>query len=298
MKHSTLILYNGGAYGTYLEWVLTTLTEVSTEISSPLTSTGSSHLFEGNYLGSPNSPKWIRSVEETNFFQFARAHPKVHQEDSIRDKINVSLESFDRIIFCYPDQKSILLNINNAFSKIYKDWLKNRLKDPVFAENLYANWIIDPVALPKDIPTWIIREMLSYNLIPSWKSEVEWFFPNTYSHPKCKFVFISDLLYNFKKVMLEIQEFCQLDFKTDINELLPHHDQMLSLQKYLNQDELCTNIIDSLITTQPMEWDNLPIPSQSWIQWQLRNLGYEVRCNGLDIFPTNSVQLQELIYKV
>lgn len=296
MKHSTLILYNGGSYGTYLEWVLTTLVS-SDDITSPLTDTGSSHLFKGNIISIPGSPEWNQIVNQSVFLQFARTHPKIHQHGSIKDTINIALESFDRIIFCYPDQKSILLNMNNAFTKIWKDWFENRLKDPVFAENLYTNWNVFPTTLPKDIPVWITREILSYNLMPSWKSEVEWFFPDTFNHPKCKFVFINDLLHNFKKVVLEIQEFSQLNFKTDINQLLPYHDQMLSLQTYRFQDELCANIIDSVITSRPMDWDSLPIPSQSWIQWRLRELGYEIRCNGLDIFPTNSVHLQELLYK-
>lgn len=297
MKHSTLILYNGGAYGTYLEWALTTLTELSTEISSPLTSTGSSHLFEGTHIGSPNFPNWNRDIKKNKCFQFARAHPKINQNDSIKDNISVALTSFDRIIHCYPDQNSILLNINNSFSKIWKDWFKNRLNDSVFANNLYTNWNINPEPPAECIPPWIIREILSYNLMPSWQSEVEWFLPNTWQHPKCKFVFISDLLYNFKKVILEIQEFCNLEFKRDVNELLEHHNQMLSLQHYLNQDSLCNNIINAILTSQPLSWNSLPMPSQSWVQWQLRNLGYEIRCDGLDIFPTNSVNLQELLYK-
>lgn len=297
MKHSTLILYNGGAYGTYLQWVLTTLVSPN-EIVSPFTNTGSSHLFNGNHLNTPGSLRWNKTVNQSTFLQFARAHPKIHEDDSITDKINIALESFDQIIYCYPDQKSILLNINNVFSKVWEDWVENRLQDPVFAENLYSNWNISPTTSSKDIPTWIIREILSYNLMPSWNREVEWFFPNTWNHQKCKFVFITDLLYNFKKVVTEIQEFCQINFKTDIDQLLPYHTQMLSLQNHLTQDKLCANIIDSVFTSQRMHWDSLPLPSQSWIQWQLRNLGYEIKCNGLDIFPTNSVQLQELIYKV
>lgn len=37
--------------------------------------------------------------------------------------------------------------------------------------------------------------------------------------------------------------------------------------------------------------------SEAWIQWQLRNLGYEIQCHGLDKFPTNSVHLHELLYQ-
>lgn len=296
MKHSTLILYNAGAYGTYLEWVLTTL--MSTDvIRPPLTNSGSSHFFHGNKVGNPGSPVWNQCVNQSTFLQFARGHPKIHQDHSIKEKISISLQSFNQIIFCYPDQKSVLLNINNAFTKIWKDWITQRLKDPVFAENLYTNWNISPTTLPKDIPSWIIREILSYNLMPSWYSEVEWFFPDTWNHPNCKFVFINDLLYNFKKVILEIQDFSQLDFKTDLNQLLPYHNQMLSVQQHRTQDELCNDIIDSVLTSRSKHWNSLPMPSQSWIQWRLRDLGYEIKCDGLDTFPTNSVQLQELIYK-
>ena len=84
MQPSTLILYNGGAYGTYLEWVLTTLVS-SKDIVSPLTNTGSSHLFVGNFLGSPGlksskwSSIWHKKISQNNYFQFARAHPKTQE---------------------------------------------------------------------------------------------------------------------------------------------------------------------------------------------------------------------------
>ena len=243
MQPSTLILYNGGAYGTYLEWVLTTLVS-SKDIVSPLTNTGSSHLFVGNFLGSPSlksskwSDMWHKKISQNNYFQFARAHLKTCKDDSIKENFNIALKSFDRIIFCYPDHKSVLLNVNNAFSKVWKDWFDNRLKDLVFAENLYSNWNIDPGTSSENIPIWIKREILSYNLIPSWQNEVEWFFPDTWSHPNCKFVFITDLLYDFKKIILEIQQFCHLDFRVGVDQLLEHHAKMLSVQQYLDQDEL------------------------------------------------------------
>jgi len=296
MQHSTLILYNGGSYGTYLDWVLNTLTS-TVDIKPPFTKSGNSHLFRGIPLGTPGSVEWQEKINQNIVFQFARAHPKTHRDESILNSIEISLNSFDRIIFCYPDQDSILLNINNEYTKIWDNWLENRLKDPEFADNLYSNWNIKPGTPAKQVPDWITRELLSYNLIPSWKSSVEWFLPDVWSHPNCKFLFISDLLYKFESVISEIQSFCNLDFKKEIKDLIPYHAQMLSLQKYLTQDQTCSNIIKSILTDQPTSWESLPMPSQSWIQWQLREIGYEIRCDGLDTFPTNSVHLQELLYK-
>jgi hypothetical protein len=40
------------------------------------------------------------------------------------------------------------------------------------------------------------------------------------------------------------------------------------------------------------------LASESYVQWQLRNLGYEIQCHELDKFPTNSVHLKELLYTI
>jgi len=50
------------------------------------------------------------------------------------------------------------------------------------------------------------------------------------------------------------------------------------------------------LTDKDTVWDPLPLPSEVWIQYRLRELGYEIRCHGLDIFPTTSVQLKKLLY--
>jgi hypothetical protein len=289
---STLILYNAGAYGTYLEWVLTTLVSTN-EIKEPFTSTGSSHNFLGNLLESVDELPLLKTPIE-----FARIHPKTSQSHRLHERVAKALDSSHRVIFLYPDQQSILLNLNNFYTKICKDWFAKRLnEDPVFSENLYNNWNIPHGTPSAQISDWIKREILSYNFMPSWFDEVEWFFPNKYSHPRCKFIMISDLLYDFEKTLVDLQRFCNLNFKKTIAEMVPYHCRMMSLQKFLNQDQLCDDIVNSICDNTYFEWRDLPMASQCWVQWKLRQLGFEIRCYELDIFPTNSIQLQELIYK-
>ena len=36
---------------------------------------------------------------------------------------------------------------------------------------------------------------------------------------------------------------------------------------------------------------------EAYVQHCLREQGYEIRCDGLDTFPTNSSDLRELIYE-
>ena len=190
-----------------------------------------------------------------------------------------------------------MLNVNNYYSKVWDNWWKERLTDPTFSDNLFNNFPVSKDTPINEIPVWIKRELLSYNLMPSWFDQVEWYHPDRWSHERCHLILISDLLYDFKNTILKIQKFCNLEFKKSIDDMLLYHNQMLSLQKWTTQDDLCNKIIDSIINNQVFDWSNqeLPLPSQSWIQWQLRNLGYEIQCHGLNIFPTNTTQLQELL---
>lgn len=294
---STAILYPGGGYGRYLHWTLTTL--MSDEpIVPPFNNNGNSHQFHENFVFFNDSGLEFNPKDKNASYQIASGHPKTTQNESLKSNITIALNHFDRVVLLYPDPNSVLLVINNSFTKIWESWFSVRLNDPVFADNLYANWPVLPGTPIENIPLWVQREILSYNLMPSWHDQIEWFLPDSFQHPRCKFVFVGDLLHHFKDCIAEIQSFCGLNFRKEISDLLLCHSLNLSLQKHLSQDAICNNIVSSVVNAEDTEWDMLPLPSQSWVQWQLRNLGYEIECNGLDIFPTNSVELQNLLYKV
>ena len=296
----TAIIYSGGAYGTYLEWVLTTLT-TGIPVEPPFNKNGNSHKFVGNmYPGIPiyqeELDSYVNNLENESFF---RIHPKILQDDILLDKLNLILDSADYGIQLYSDKNSVLLSVNNYYSKVWSDWWAKRLTDPVFYDNLYDNFPVSKDIPISEIPIWIKREILSFNLMPSWFDQVEWYHPDTWSHPKCQLVLVNELLYDFKNTILKIKEFCNLKFKKSIDDILPLHDRMLSLQKWTTQDQLCNQILNSIVNDQVFDWrdQELPLPSQSWIQWQLRNLGYEIKCYNLEIFPTNSIDLNSLLIK-
>ena len=292
----TAIIYNGGAYGTYLEWVLTTLT-TDIPIQPPFTNHGNSHKFPGNQASNIHDDSWKRFLNSKPNKSFVRIHPKTLQDESLSDNLTSIMDAVGLGIYLYPNKDSVLLNVNNFYSKIWDDWWAARLSDLVFRDNLYNNFPVDKDAPIAEIPIWIKREILSFNLMPSWFDQVEWYHPDKWSHKRCQLVLLNGLLYDFKNTILKIQKFCNLEFKKYIDDMLPYHDQMLSLQKWISQDQLCNKIVDSIINNQVFDWSDqaLPLPSQSWIQWQLRNLGYELKCHGLEVFPTNSTELCNLL---
>jgi hypothetical protein len=212
--------------------------------------------------------------------------------------MNYLCDTADSVVYLYPTNESILLTLNNFTYKIWKDWLSHAFSVAIDVNKIYDNWPVSQDTPISDVPRWIKREFLSFYLMPNWISQVDWNHLESWSHPNCCVVTVDQLLYDFENTLYRIKTHCNLQFEKDVAELVPFHQQNLKLQKYTTQDRICNQIIDAVVNDQKFEWEEITLTSESWIQWQLRNLGYELRCDGLDTFPTNSVQLRELLYSV
>jgi hypothetical protein len=292
------IVFNGGAYGTYLEWLLTTLT-TDCPVVDPFTKSGNSHRYQGRHLIDMRGwNEYVNTADTAS--KFVRLHPKSSTTESISANLKTILSSVDRCIYIYPDNDSMLLVINNYFSKIWKDWWVHQISNEIGLEKIYDNWPIDP-GLPVDqIPVWIQREFLSYYLMPSWYNQVEWYHLDTWQDRQCTTILVNQLLDDIEGTLYQIQKDTGLTWTKSVNDIFPMHQKMLSLQQHRNQDQLCQDIIKSVITNAAvgMDWTDidLPLASQSYIQYELRNLNFEIECHNLDNFPTNSVHLKSIIY--
>ena len=294
------ICYPAGGYGTYLEWVLTTMSTTGL-IQHPFNKNGNSHKFFGNQF--MNIQKWHKYVKQDQPVQWGRLHPKTEQSQSIANNLNAILSTVKKIIHIYPDQNSVLLLINNYFTKltvegIWEDWWNWQFSNLISPDKIYNNWPVNRDVDINKIPVWVQREFLSYYLMPAWHDQVEWFFPDTWQNDQCCTVMINDLLYNFEETVSNLKNFCDVNWVRPVEDMLSSHSIMMSLQKNLNQDMLCNQIVDSVINKIHFDWSTYPLPlaSQCWIQWQLRNFGYEIQCHGLDRFPTDSNQFKKLLY--
>jgi len=295
LKDTIPIAFHGGTYGTYLEWLLTTMCS-DTDILDPLCATGSSHNFEGNHISDIDGVH--KYAKSNKVFQFVRWHPKRKVTHSLSANLDSALEYFDKMIYLYPNADLKLLTINNCFTKVYDDWWVHQLEYEISPEKIYNNWPVDKSVPFDQIPRWIKREFLSLYLMTSWHDQTEWYHPNYWSHPRCYILMVSDLLYNLDDTLNYIKEFFNLNFVKSIDQVRPYHQKMLESQTHLGQDQLCYQIVDSVLSNQDFCWGDLTLISECWIQWQLRNHGFELECNNLDIFPNNSLQLRKLIYSI
>lgn len=290
------IAYHGGTYGTYLEWCLTSLTGTD-QLISPFTELGNSHKFKGNQLHVDVVSEFLSANQSEKFVRF---HPKNQPQHSISDRLDQVCGIVKHMIYIYPDCDSVLLTVNNFFTKIWDNWWTDEFSSTATtdASRLYQNWPVAPGTAIQDIPDWIRREFLSLYLMPAWHDQVEWYHLDHWQNPRCCIISVRELLSNFEETLQKIKVFCDIEYVRPIQDLLPFHEQNFKNQKYLHHDALCTNIIQAVTNNQNLSWEPLSLPSEAWIQWQLRNLGYEIRCHGLDKFPTNSVHLHELLYQL
>lgn len=289
------IVYPAGLYGTYLEWCLTTLTSTGS-ILSPFNSSGNSHTFQGVNLLNFNG--WKNFVSSGNSAPFARFHPKILKEHNLSENLDYVCNTADSVIYLYPSKEYVLLSINNQLTKIWSNWWNVQMSSEIDIAKVYQNWPVATGTPASQIPQWIQREFLSFYLLPAWFNQVEWYHPDHWSNPQACIVTSKDLLFNFEESLNRIQRHCNLSFTRPVTDLLPYHKENLKLQTHLLQDQLCKDIVESSLNNISFDWELLPFGSEIWIQWELRNRGFEIQCDGLDIFPTNSIQLRELLYSV
>lgn len=295
MKQTTVIAYNGGAYGTYLHWLLTTMSS-NGESSTPFTATGTSHNFQGpHYFG---MERWKEYITSSDNFEFVRTHPKTQQQESLDQNLNQFCVDAKSVIYVYPDHDSQLLVLNNYFDKIWDNWWDHQFTTDINKNKIYDNWPVTPNTNINNIPNWIKREFLSLYLIDAWHAQIEWYHPDRYQHKNCLIVLVGQLLNQPKQTLSRIREFAQLTYNKSFEEVAHLHDQMLALQKFTEQQILCDKILSSCMSSQEFNWEDqqLTLVSEAWVQHHLRKNNIEIQCDKLDIFPTNSVQLKKLLY--
>ena len=140
MKDTVVIAFNGGAYGTYLEWCLTTLVN-GQKVQDPLTNVGNSHIFKGNHLLNING--WQEYLASDCYHQFVRLHPKVKQEDSLSDNLYKIANDAQSIVYLYPDKDRLLLVVNNFFYKVWESWISHSFTTEISPDKIYKNWPVN-----------------------------------------------------------------------------------------------------------------------------------------------------------
>lgn len=146
----------------------------------------------------------------------------------------------------------------------------------------------------KELETWQLREHVSF-----WIYDL---LADTYSEDKMDVIAhrfkISALdLFDeeFKNIFPNLCEQLGVKF-TNYNEFSEHHDRFMKAQKYHNLQHRCEEFIKASISNRYLDSPCVTIIDESYVQMRLRQLGYEIKCFGLNEFPKNSAEMHALLH--
>jgi hypothetical protein len=116
------------------------------------------------------------------------------------------------------------------------------------------------------------------------------------SETNCKFVFVSDLFYNFLSTIESIKQFLGVEWIRDPVELLPYHKINIANQQYKTQDIIAKQILQSVTDNINFRWNasDITLYTEAFIQRSLQQQGIVLQCNGLNLFPTSTNALIEV----
>lgn len=279
------IIFHPGTYGTYLEYLLNTWTNVGENANidlEPFTESGSSHNYLGNHVNDFRG--WQQYACQGPYQKFVRLHPKALATDSVTNVISKILADVDTAIYIEATDDDQLWVLNNMATKIWDNWLGYELLGTL--DIIYQNWPVKPGTPINDIPRWILREFLSFYLFALWKDMTELSYRDI-TQPGLIIIKLRNLIEFPTRVLSSLAKHIGTDLVVDQEFIQNLHSEMMSKQVFYNRDIYCKNIARAIINQDLIvNWQGLTIIDEAYIQNQLRLSNLELACNGLDLFPS------------
>lgn len=296
MKSTNIVLYPSGAYGTFIEWILTFLTGGTKDY--PFNENGNSHKFKGNFF--EPKEKLFKFLNSDLEFNFSRIHPGlftgVNDHDTVHSvKFHKFLESditflknnFRKVLVLYFDNSSVLWNSNNNLIKIlmtneiytrdYKTYgytetfLKIVMeKDSILKMRHFIDMEINsknsPLTIQNlqawskntiyDFDIWELRELLSLYWVSSINSQIDAWATVTQDKDVLS-ISMSELRDNFIQTIIKIAKYFDINVTTQqIIEIEQINTAWRKLQTQIDKDAQCIKIAESIINNIPHDWTN------------------------------------------
>ncbi len=106
----------------------------------------------------------------------------------------------------------------------------------------------------------------------------------------------TDLLFDTGSTLTKLIDFCKLTAKPGLAEFV---QEWQGRQQYIvDEFELLDQIVTYTVNNQEFSWQPVNIVAEAIVQQRLRARGYEIRCDGLNTFPTDAKTLYNLLEPV
>ena len=282
-----------GTFASTIEYVLRSFTKEYKEkrIILEICNDGSMHSFKkmDHILSGDVLAKHILSSESTDTI-LTPIYPfkDLHADETVK-LINETVSESTKIVFIYNnDIESAEITMLFQYYKIaiglglgFNIFCGNNQDNITNWNSNYTHW--------SNMQVWELREWLSI-FYPLWIKE--WVTAINYN-PRGIKISTNDILNNTSNTFKKIINYCELteDIPVDNFATEWREKQQYVLDEYI----LIKQIVDCLILNRELSWRKLNIVSEAIIQQKLRSNGFEIKCWGLNEFPTDTKTLGSLL---
>lgn len=293
------VFYGCGSFGSTVEYVLHNYTNHKNKIDGYIMPNGSMHSFKkgchisnltdlADFLGTDRSTDTVT----TPTYPFKECQlPEIIQYFSSIPSWNTD----KKILIYQPNLEQAELNLLFIYHKLCVNPVKGNGIEMIVGDNKhnltgwnneYTHW--------SQMQSWELREWFSlfytgvvseFITAPSYVSESDWLLLTN-----------SELLSNTLDSFNKIINYCNFTAQGNLTEFA---EQWRVAQQYVvDEFNLLAQIVDCSINNQSLSWGPINIIAEAIVQQRLRSLGYEIRCNNLNTFPTDSKLLHQLLDKI
>jgi len=292
------VFFVPGMFGSTIEYVLRCFTkEYSASHDISICSDGSMHNFSKEFH--PRQHKELIGLDNlctdaitTSIYPFCDTHFPEILRTIKRQHVNYHK---DKCVLLHANSLSgAELNILFQYHKIAAGQKVNAGLQIFCGDNTHniKNWNICYTDY-KDMQLWELREWFSLFYV-SWIQE---WIQSQYEIDN-KFIKIDhlDVLNDFVPTMKKIINHCELTLKSGLEEFSL---EWRNKQQYIvDEFDLLNQIVSYTVSNKDLTWNPVNVISEAIVQQRLRSLGYEIRCDQLNTFPTDSKTLYNLLEKV
>ena len=243
-------------------------------------------------------------VDSFQFDQFGSSHD--HRDNKqVSTKIQVfhlnetTKLSHTDVVIILPCSKHHLDYFNNQFAKQSKyhilHYLSVTIGEAELKSKLHQGWSYHR-KIDGQIPNWILREFISNWIIECFNHGYS--IDRYQSIPHKISITTQDIVLNILNTVLGICKVLGLTVNIDHSIILDNHFKFVGLQKHhqsqLRCEQWCNDIIEEKDSLSPC----ITILDEAYVQYYLRTQGFEIQCFELNAFPTTSMELKKIMYKL
>lgn len=281
-------------FGSTLEYVLRNYSNEYTSVNADVLPDGSMHSFDKEcHPVSQSEIDWqLKSISSDSITIPIYPFQTLHLPE-ILEKYTEYINSASREILIHAfNIRDAELNMLFQYHKIATGSLQRGLD--IFCsgnEHNITNWNIDYNHWHEMRP-WELREWFSLFYV-SWIQE--WIQSQNQVDEDFYKVSNIEILENLPRIAREIFKHCNLTESPGLDDFGVH---WRSKQQYIMDEfDLLDRVIECTINNVSFSWNPVNIIAEAIVQQRLRANGYEIQCDGLDVFPTDSTTLYNLLEK-